>query len=80
MVDFLKKFDHEIKRASGNTVDLKIALAVGVIGVTVLEMGASAATPVWLTLTVFGLNHVIEMHQPHRRETPIAAPVLLKAR
>lgn len=80
VVDFLKKFDQEIRIASGNTIDLKIVLAVGVIGVTVLEIGASAATPVWLTLTVFGLNHVIEMHQPRRREATVGAPVVLKTR
>jgi len=63
-------------------VDLKIVLAIGVIGVTVLEIGASAATPVWLTFTVFGLNHVIEMRQPHRQAAAVRvnAPVVLKTR
>ena len=30
-------------------------------GFTIFEIGAAAATPVWVTLTLFGLNHFIEM-------------------
>jgi cation transport ATPase len=65
IVDFVKKVDREIKVATSNTVDLKIALAVGIIGLTVMQVGATAATPVWVTLSIFTLNHFIEMH-PHR--------------
>jgi len=64
IVDFFKAFDRQIKSATGNLVDLKIVLAVGIIGFTVLELGANAATPVWVTLVVFGLNHFVEMHPP----------------
>jgi hypothetical protein len=60
-------------------VDLKILLAAGIIGFTVLEVGAAAATPVWVTLTLFGLNHVIEMHTRHDDGGPAAAPVIVKA-
>jgi hypothetical protein len=67
VVDFVKKVDHEIKRASNNNVDLKIVFALGIIGFTVLEVGATAATPVWVTLAIFTVNHFIEMH-------PLAAP------
>ncbi|WP_428990889.1 HMA2 domain-containing protein [Methylocapsa aurea] len=74
IVDFFKGLDREIKVASNNCVDLKIVLAVGIIGLTVFEVGASAATPVWLTLTVFTLNHFIDLHhQPMER-----APVIFK--
>ena len=62
VVDFCKEVDREIKLASGNTVDLTLLLAVGVAGITILEVGASAATPVWVTLTIFGLNHLINAH------------------
>jgi|SRR5262245_43605501 len=43
-------------------------------GFTVLEVGTAAATPVWVTLTLFALNHVIEMHAPHANGGPAAAP------
>jgi len=63
VVDFVKKVDHEIKIASNNTVDLKILFAVGIIGLTVFEVGATAATPVWVTLAIFTVNHFIQMHE-----------------
>ena len=80
IVDLFKKCDREIKLASGNMVDLKIVLAIGIIGVTVLEVGATTATPIWLTLTIFSVNHAIEMHQPHRQAAAVSAPVVIKAR
>ena len=79
VVDFFKKFDREVRAASDNTVDLKIVLAVGIIGFTVLEVGAAAATPVWVTLTLFALNHVIEMHATHADGDAATAPVVVKS-
>jgi hypothetical protein len=59
VVDFFKEVDRQIKAGSSNTIDLKIVLAVGIAGFTIFEVGATAATPVWVTLAVFGLNHLI---------------------
>jgi hypothetical protein len=78
IVDFFRHIDREIKIASGNVIDFKILLAAGIIGVTVFEVGASAATPIWLTLTIFSLNHIIEMQQPRGQHTPAPAPVVFK--
>jgi hypothetical protein len=80
IVDFVKKVDREIKIATGNTVDLKILFAVGMIGFTVLEIGATAATPVWVTLAIFSVNHFIELHEMQLQqkvadEIPNLAPV-----
>ena len=80
VVDIFKKLDREIKLASGNMVDLKIVLALGIIGITVLEVGATTATPIWLTLTIFTVNHAIEMHQPYRQAAAVSAPVVIKTR
>ncbi|WP_256366647.1 HMA2 domain-containing protein [Methylocapsa sp. S129] len=76
VVDFFKDLDRRVKAASGNVIDLKIVLAVAIIGFTVLEVGAGAATPVWVTLVIFSLNHFIEMHPPGARtaQKPTAAP------
>ena len=79
VVDFFRKTDREIRAATGNNVDLTIVLAAGMIGLTVLEVGAAAATPVWVTLTLFALNHVIQMHAAHDEDGPVAAPVIVKA-
>ena len=38
-----------------------MVLAVGLVGYMIFEVGAAAATPVWVTLTLFGLNHFVEM-------------------
>jgi cation transport ATPase len=63
VVDFFKAVDREIKIATNTNLDLKMVLAAGVIAVTVLEIGATAATPVWVTLMLFATNHYIELHQ-----------------
>ena len=60
IVDFFKQLDRQIKTSSHNTIDLKIVLAFGIAGFTIAEVGANAATPVWVTLAMFGLNHFIE--------------------
>lgn len=80
VVDLFKKLDREIKLATNNLIDLKIVLAVGVIGLTILEMGANAATPVWLTLAIFTFNHFVELRQSSEDEEtlPVMAPVIFK--
>ena len=60
IVDYFKHFDDQIKLATGNVVDLKIVLALGIAGFTIFEVGASAATPVWVTISIFALNHMIQ--------------------
>jgi len=72
VVDFVKKVDSEIKRATDNTIDLKIVFAVGIIALTVFEVGATAATPVWVTLAIFTVNHFIEMHERQLHENASA--------
>ncbi len=67
-VEFFKQFDRQIRAASGNTIDLKIVLALSLAVVTFVGVGAAAATPMWVTLVLFALNHFIEQHP-----TPAAA-------
>jgi hypothetical protein len=80
VVDFVKKVDREIKLATNNNVDLKIIFAAGIIAFTVFEVGATAATPVWVTLAIFTVNHFIEMHerQLHANAAPRLATVRVK--
>lgn len=78
VVDFFKQLDGEIKRASDNNIDLKIVLALGIIGITVFEVGATAATPVWVTLTLFALNHFIELHSADAGGGSASAPVIVR--
>jgi cation transport ATPase len=78
VVDFCRHWDREIKNASGNMFDLKMVLCVGLVGFMIFEVGAAAATPVWVTLTLFGLNHFVEMQaelaEQLRAEQGEAAP------
>ena len=82
VVDFVKKIDREIKLATNNTIDLKILFAASIIAFTVLEVGATAATPVWVTLAIFTVNHFIEMHerQLHHQASMSASPSLAPIR
>jgi hypothetical protein len=68
IVDFFKQLDRQIKAGSNNTIDLKIVLAFGIAGFTIFEVGASAATPVWVTLAMFGLNHFIQENARQAQE------------
>jgi hypothetical protein len=84
VVDFVKKIDHEIKVATNNNLDLKIVFAVGIICLTVFEVGATAATPVWVTLAIFTVNHFIQMHEQQNLKAaaesgPRMAPINFKA-
>jgi hypothetical protein len=79
IVDFFKTVDREIRTATDNNVDLTLVLAAGLIAGTILQVGATAATPVWVTLTLFALNHVIEMHAVHAEIAAAKAPVIVKA-
>jgi Heavy metal associated domain 2 len=83
VVDFVKMLDREIKSATNNNIDLKIVFAVTIIGFTVFEVGATAATPVWVTLAIFTVNHFIEMHERQAHAEEIVnlkmAPVRIKS-
>ncbi|HXY57647.1 MAG TPA: hypothetical protein VEH76_03615 [Methylocystis sp.] len=83
LLHICKHFDHEIKRSTNNMFDLKIGLAGGLIVVTLFEVGATAATPIWLTLGVFTLNHFLELQQRHQLVEHLkqtSAPVVVKTK
>lgn len=71
IVDFFKDADREIKILTNNLIDLKIVLALALAVATFAGIGATAATPMWITLALFALNHFIEMQTPG---TVAAAP------
>ena len=71
VVDFFKYLDDEVKLATNNAVDLKVIFPLGLAVYTFLELGFEAATPVWLTLGLFAVNHFVEMHaRPAGGSTP----------
>lgn len=74
-VDLFKKVDYQIKAMTDNTLDLKIVLVGGLAVATFVEIGAEAATPMWVTLALFAVNHFVELKQETRSPAP-AAPLL----
>jgi hypothetical protein len=69
VVEFFKATDREIKLLTNNAIDLKIVLALGLAAATFVGVGAHAATPMWVTLALFAINHFLEMH-PHHAAHP----------
>ncbi|QPF84518.1 hypothetical protein IC762_33775 [Bradyrhizobium genosp. L] len=76
IVDQFKSIDRGIKVATGNVVDLKTLLAAGVAGITIFEVGATAATPVWATLAIFALNHMIQANMHGEDDDAEAEPAM----
>jgi len=62
IVEYIKGLDRQIKRSTNNNVDLKILVPVGLAAFTILEIGVATATPIWVTLMLFSINHFVEMH------------------
>ena len=70
IVDFFKDADREIKILTNNLVDLKIVLALALAVAAFAGIGATAATPMWVTLALFALDHFIEMQAPSAAVAP----------
>jgi len=70
IVDFFKDADREIKILTNNLVDLNIVLALALAVAAFAGIGATAATPMWVTLALFAVNHFIEMQAPSAAVTP----------
>jgi hypothetical protein len=77
IVDFFKDADREIKIITNNAIDLKIVLALVLTVATFAGVGATAATPMWVTLALFALNHFIEMQTPGAGVRPQPAASLV---
>ncbi len=70
VVEFFKDVDRHVKLATNNAIDLKIVIALGLAAATFVGVGAHAATPMWVTLALFAINHFLEMHPPAAAANP----------
>ncbi len=73
VVDFCSSLDKKIKQVTNNSVDLKVLVPLGLAAVMFVEIGATAATPVWVTIGLFSLNHFVELqaHQARRGKAAV---------
>jgi hypothetical protein len=69
IVDYIKGFDRQLKRTTNNNIDLKILVPVGLAAFTIMEIGVATATPMWVTLMLFSVNHFVELHAHDADET-----------
>jgi hypothetical protein len=69
-VDFVSEIDQALKRATNNTVDLKVLLPLGLAIYSFLELESDITTPLWVTLGIFSFNSFVALHHPggHRME------------
>jgi hypothetical protein len=62
IVDFVRSVDKSLKRATNNSLDLKVLLPLGLAAYSILEIGVDASTPMWVTLGIFSFNSFISLH------------------
>jgi hypothetical protein len=62
IVNSFKALDQSIKRATGNAVDLKVLLPLGLAIYSFVEVGLEASTPLWVTLGIFSFNSFVQLH------------------
>jgi hypothetical protein len=69
-VNFVSQIDQALKKATGNTVDLKVLLPMGLAIYAFLELESDITTPLWITLGIFSFNSFVSLHHPagHRME------------
>jgi hypothetical protein len=64
IIDEIRKANLEVKKASDNTIDLKILAPLGVAVASALTIASEAATPLWITLAMFSFQSFVSLH-PH---------------
>jgi hypothetical protein len=62
VVGFFGQLDREVRRATSNTLDLKVLLPLGLAIYSFLEVGIEMATPMWVTLGIFSFNSFVSLH------------------
>src|SRR5919109_2247035 len=64
MITAIQQLNAGVRRASSNTVDLKVLLPLGLALYAVAEAGTEAVTPLWVTLGIFAFNSFVALHHP----------------
>lgn len=64
VVEQMRNLDNAVKRATGNNLDLKVLVPLGLAIYSALEFGAEISTPLWVTLGIFSFNSFVALHPP----------------
>jgi len=67
VVNFVRQFNEGVKKATDNTVDLKVLLPLTLAACSFLNLGAELTTPLWLTLGIFSFNSFLSLHQSDQK-------------
>lgn len=67
---FFNSVDLELKVVSSNTIDLNIALVGSLAVFALMGIGATAATPMWVTLALYGINHAVRLQTEGLSKAP----------
>jgi len=59
-----KRLDVAVKQATGNTVDLKVLVPLGLAAVSFMYLGTDISTPLWVSLGLFSFNSFVSLHPP----------------
>jgi len=68
IVDNVEAANILLKRATGNTLDLKIMFPLGLGALSAATLGAEMGTPVWITLALSAFHSFVSLHST--RELP----------
>lgn len=64
VVNETKRLDVAVKKATDNTVDLKVLVPLGLAVLSFMYLGTDVATPLWVSLGVFSFNSFVSLHPP----------------
>jgi hypothetical protein len=76
IVEGFKSLDRSIKLGTGNAVDLKVLLPLGLAVYSFIEIGLEASTPLWVTLGIFSFNSFLSLHAPDPKANTTTALVI----
>jgi hypothetical protein len=62
IINGFSKLNQEIKRSTGNFIDLNVLLPFGLAALSFGELGIDASTPLWVTLGIFSFNSFVSLH------------------
>jgi hypothetical protein len=67
VVNFVKELNEGVKKATDNTVDMKVLLPLTLAAYSFFKVGSEVTTPLWVTLGIFSFNSFVSLHQPHQK-------------